>query len=272
MPTILDKIVSTKRDEVAAAKSARPLGEVKAALTGAPSVRDFVASLREHGPRLDDRGQPTGPMAVIAEVKKASPSAGIIRDDFDAVRFAQEYDAAGAACISVLTDEQYFQGHLQFMIDARSAITKPVIRKDFLIDPYQVYEARAAGADCVLLIAECLEQVMLKRLFELTYELGMHALIELYDEENLDRVLSLDPPLVGVNNRDLRTFTVDIGHSTRLRAQMPENVLFVSESGIRGGDETQALVNAGVGAVLVGETLMKADSIASKLHELALTA
>lgn len=265
MTTILDKIVATKRDEVAAAKSARPQVDVIAAMADAPPVRDFVESLRELGPRSD-----AGPMAVIAEVKKASPSAGIIREDFDAVAIAQAYDEAGAACVSVLTDEQYFQGSLNYLVDVRAAISRPVIRKDFLIDPYQVYEARAAGADCVLLIAECLEQSILERLFETTYELGMHALIELYDEENVERVLSVSPPLVGVNNRDLRTFTVDIGHSERLRMQMPDEVLFVSESGIRGGDETRQLAANGVGAVLVGETLMRADSIAEKLAELAL--
>lgn len=265
MPTVLDKIVATKREELASAVAARPLVEIQAAIADAPTVRDFVASLREHGPH-----SPSGPMAVITEVKKASPSAGIIREDFDHVAIAREYDTAGAACISVLTDEQYFQGSLQYLVDVRAAVTKPVIRKDFLIDPYQVYEARAAGADCVLLIAECLDQNMLRTLFETASELGMHCLIELYDEENVERVLALDPPLVGVNNRDLRTFTVDIGHSARLRQQMPADLLFVSESGIRGGDETRQLVGQGVGAVLVGETLMRAESIQAKLAELAL--
>lgn len=265
MSTILDKIVATKQDEVAAAKRTSPIEEVRAAMADAPPVRDFVESLRKHGPT-----GPSGPMAVIAEVKKASPSAGVIREDFDHVAIGKAYDAAGAACISVLTDEQYFQGSLSYMTEVRAAVAKPVIRKDFLIAPYQVFEARAAGADCVLLIAECLTQDQLVTLYETARELNMHCLIELYDEENVERVLSLSPPLVGVNNRDLRSFTVDIGHSARLRQQMPDDVLFVSESGIRGGDETRQLVGQGVAAVLVGETLMKADSIEAKLHELAL--
>lgn len=266
MATVLDKIVATKRDELTAAKTRRPLSELRAAVADAPPIRDFVASIREYGPQSG-----TSSIAVIAEVKKASPSAGVIREDFDHVAIAKEYDAAGAACVSVLTDEQYFQGALQYLIDVRAAITKPVIRKDFLIDPYQVYEARAAGADCVLLIAECLEQDRLVELFETAGELGMHCLIELYDEANVERVLSIEPPLVGVNNRDLRTFTVDINHSARLRKQMPDDVVFVSESGIRGGDETRQLVAGGISAVLVGETLMRAESIETKLRELALT-
>ena len=254
--TVLDRIVETKRAEVAALAGRRD--ELRAAARDAAPAEDFTAAIRS-----------APGMAVIAEVKKASPSAGVIREDFDPVAIATTYEAAGAACVSVLTDGPYFQGAIDDLVAVRAAVGLPVIRKDFVIDPVQINEARAAGADCVLLIAECLPGDELRRLYEAAGEAGIQTLIELYEEANVDRVLDLGPPLVGVNNRDLRTFTVDTNHSVRLRAMMPESVTFVSESGIRTGEETAMLRGSGVDAVLVGETLMRADDPAAKLRELA---
>jgi indole-3-glycerol phosphate synthase len=185
-------------------------------------------------------------MRVIAEVKKASPSAGIIRADFDAVRIAQAYERAGADCLSVLTDEHFFQGHLDYLVAVRAAVGLPVLRKDFLLDKYQVLEARAAGADCVLLIAECLDDCRMRELYFAARELEMDVLIELYEPENLDRVLKLEPDLVGVNNRNLRTFVTDLEHSVTLSRRVPGECVFVSESGIRTRGDVDRLLAAGM--------------------------
>lgn len=245
MPTILDKIVVTKRREIAAAKQARPLAELQAALADAPPPRDFFAAL----------DQP-GPIRLIAEVKKASPSKGIIRADFNPVEIAEIYQRHGASCISVLTDVEYFQGSLDYLQAVRAAIDLPVLRKDFILDTYQLLEARVAGADAVLLIAECLDDCNLRKLHNEAIELGMTPLVELYEPENLPRVLAAGATLIGVNNRDLRTFEVDLGHSLRLYEQVPEECLFVSESGIRSRADVERLQLAGVAAMLVGEQLM----------------
>lgn len=257
MPNILDKIVARKRDEIAAAKRQCPAKALEAQLAAAPPVRDFVAALT---------AQPG--MALIAEVKKASPSAGLIREEFDPVQIAGVYERHGAACISVLTDAEYFGGHLDDLRAVRQAVSVPVLRKDFLLDRYQVLEARAAGADCVLLIAECLDNEPLRDLFHYAAELGMHALIEIYQPNNLDRVLALDPPLVGVNNRNLKTFATDLEHTLRLASRVPAETLLVSESGIRSRDDVLRLEQAGVRAILVGETLMRAENVGAKVDEL----
>ncbi|QDT38427.1 indole-3-glycerol phosphate synthase TrpC [Stratiformator vulcanicus] len=257
MNTILDDIVRKKREEIASARAARPIAELEAVLRDAPAPRDFLASLQS---------APT--IGLIAEVKKASPSAGLIREDFDPVAIASTYAEHGASCISVLTDETFFQGHLDFLKAVRKAVEVPVLRKDFVLDRYQVVEARAAGADAVLLIAECLTDDALRSLYETICELGMHALVELYDLENLDRVLALDAPLVGINNRDLRTFVTDLEHSIALASKLPEGTLLVSESGIRTHNEVRRLQEAGCGAILVGETLMRADDIGAAVDEL----
>ncbi len=254
---VLEKIVQRKREEIEQAKSRRSLAELQTALPDAPPVRDFVAALRQ-----------PGVVSLIAEVKKASPSAGLIRADFDPVGIAEIYADHGAACISVLTDESFFQGHLDFLRDIRKAVSVPVLRKDFLLDPYQVVEARAAGADAVLLIAECLDDATLAKLYETTRELGMSALIELYEPENLDRVLRLNPDLVGVNNRDLKTFVTDLNHCLRLREQVPTETVFVGESGIRTREDVLRLQAAGVNAMLVGETLMRPDDIGAEVDKL----
>ena len=207
-------------------------------------------------------------MRLIAEVKKASPSKGIIRADFDPVAIAQCYEAAGASCLSVLTDREYFQGALEFLTQIRQHVRLPILRKDFIIDEYQVVEARAAGADAVLLIAECLSAERLDQLYQLIRQLGMHALIELYDSKNLPAVLATGSPLVGVNNRDLHTFVVDLNHTLRLKWQIPADRLLVAESGIASRADVELLERAGVGAMLVGESLMREPDIAAAVHAL----
>lgn len=257
MSDVLTRIVDHKRTEIEAARNRVSFEDLQGQLPGAPPIRDFVKSLRDHGP-----------VGLIAEVKKASPSAGLIRPDFDPVGIARAYEASGAACISVLTDEKFFQGHLDFLRAIRQEVSIPVLRKDFILDRYQILEGRVAGADCVLLIAECLTDAELADLYAYTRELGMHALIELYDPGNLPRVLKVAPELVGVNNRDLRTFKVDLGHSTRLRDQVPRSILFVSESGIERRSDVETLEAGSVEAILVGETLMRSADIGVKVREL----
>jgi len=257
MPTILDQIVATKRDEITAAKAAIPETELRAAIADAPPPRDFLAPLAAGGP-----------IKLIAEVKKASPSKGLIRADFDPVAIARTYQEHGAACISVLTDRPYFQGSLDYLRDVRAAVDLPVLRKDFLLDPYQLLEARAAGADAVLLIAECLSDAELHLLHEEANSLGMTPLVELYEPANLPRVLAAGARLIGVNNRDLRTFEVDLQHTIRLREQIPEECTLVGESGIRTRDDVLLLQEAGVNAMLVGESLMASDNIGAAVDAL----
>ncbi|GIW88133.1 MAG: indole-3-glycerol phosphate synthase [Isosphaeraceae bacterium] len=257
MATILDQIVASKRREVAVARARMPLEELEAQAVEAPPVRSFREALV--GP---------GPIRLIAEVKKASPSAGVIREDFDPVAIARAYQASGAACLSVLTDAPYFQGHLSHLARVRAAVVLPVLRKDFLIDEYQVVEARVAGADCVLLIAEILDEERLPRLLARARALGMDALVELHDAEQLDRVLAAGADLVGINNRDLRTFETDLEHTLRLRERVPAEVVLVSESGIRDRRDLERLEAAGVDAVLVGEALMRQGDIGAAVGAL----
>lgn len=257
MVNILDRIVETKRAEVAEARRRLPWEELEAQAAEAPPVRDFRGSLR--GP---------GPIRLIAEVKKASPSAGVIREGFDPIAIARAYQAHGADAISVLTDVPYFQGHLSYLARIRATVALPLLRKDFLIDEYQVVEARMAGADAVLLIAEILDDETMGRLLERAWSLGMEALVEIYEEENLDRVLSAGARVVGVNNRDLRSFRVDLEHSFRIRERVPSDVVFVSESGIRDRRDVERLEEAGVDAILVGETLMRQPEIGRAVEEL----
>lgn len=257
MSTILDQILATKREEVAAARIARPLAELQQLVDQAPPVRDFFEALA---------GSP--PMRLIAEVKKASPSKGLIRADFDPVKIASIYEQHGASCISVLTDQQYFQGHLDYLTAVRRAVHIPVLRKDFIIDPYQLFEARAAGADAVLLIAECLDDCQLRSLHNQTIELGMTPLVELYDPENLPRVLETGASLIGINNRDLRSFATDLHHTVRLRSHIPADRIVVGESGIDSRDDVLLLAAAGVNAILVGESLMRQQDIGAAVQRL----
>jgi indole-3-glycerol phosphate synthase len=255
--TILDEIVASKRDEVAEQRRQRPLEELLEQLTLAPPVRDFRGSLA--GP---------GPIRLIAEIKKASPSAQVIRADFDPVAVARIYQDRGASCLSVLTDAPYFQGSLTHLTSVRAAVAIPLLRKDFLIDDYQVVQARAAGADAILLIAEILDDATLARLLELARSLGMAALVELHDAANLPRVLASGADLVGINNRDLRHFVTDIEHTLRLRDQVPPEVVLVSESGISTRQHVERLESAGVSAILVGESLMRAADIGRAVDRL----
>ena len=255
--TILDEIIQHKRREIASARARTPIAELQAQLPDAPPVRGFLSAL-----------QAAAAPALIAEVKKASPSAGIIREDFDPIAIAQTYEKAGAACLSVLTDERFFQGHLNFLKQIRQVVQIPVMRKEFVIDRYQILEARVAGADAVLLIAECLNDAELNDLYLYIRELGMDALIELYDAENAARVLATGTKLAGINNRDLRTFQTSLNHTYELQRSIPGDVLLVSESGIRTHEDIANLRAAGVGAVLVGETLMRQPDITLAVHNL----
>lgn len=250
MPTILDKIVATKRDEIAAAKHAKSAAELHAALPDAPPVRDFFDALSGGGP-----------IRLIAEVKKASPSKGLIREDFRPIEIATIYEQHGASCISVLTDRPYFQGSLDYLREIRSATDTPLLRKDFILDPYQLLEARVAGADAVLLIAECLDDDSLKKLHEETLKLGMTPLVECYEPANLPRVLEIGAELIGVNNRDLRTFQTDLHHTVRMRERVGQNCVLVGESGIHSRADVELLQSAGVNAILVGESLMASPDI-----------
>jgi indole-3-glycerol phosphate synthase len=258
MTTILDKILATKINEIDAAKKSVALETLKQQISELPKPRDFAAAIRT------GRGR----VRLIAEVKKASPSAGLIRADFDPVQIARSYASAGAACISVLTDEHYFQGHLEYLSQIREIVDLPLLRKDFIVDPYQVYEARAAGADCILLIAECLTPPELITLHELSCSLGMQTLIELYDRDNLPAVLKTGGQIIGINNRDLRTFVTDLEHTIRLRAEIPPDRIVVGESGIRTPADVSRLAQAGVDAMLVGESLMRNDNIENAVNKL----
>ncbi|MEX2171358.1 MAG: indole-3-glycerol phosphate synthase TrpC [Pirellulales bacterium] len=257
MPTILDKIVAAKRTEIERAKSARPASELRAQLADAPPSRNFFAALAA-----------AGPIKLIAEVKKASPSAGIIRSNFDPVAIAQTYAAHGVTCLSVLTDEQFFQGSLDYLRAIRAAVDLPVLRKDFILDSHQLLEARVAGADAVLLIAECLDDCNLRKLFNEACELGLTPLVELYEPANLSRVLAAGATLIGVNNRNLHTFEVDLAHTLRIKAEMPEDCVLVGESGIKTRADVQRLEVAGVDAILVGESLMREPDIGAAVDRL----
>lgn len=245
MSNILDKIVSVKRKEVETAIRERPMRDVMRAADTAQPALDFLAPLRN-----------SGSIRLIAEVKKASPSKGVLRSDFDPVAIAQAYEQGGASCISVLTDVQFFQGSLDYLSAIRAAVKLPLLRKDFIIHPYQIFEARAHGADAILLIAECLTRQELKGLQQLTRELGMQALIELYLPANLDNVLNTGTELIGVNNRDLTTFEVDLNRTIKLRKVIPENCIVVGESGIATRDDALRLQASNVQAMLVGESLV----------------
>jgi indole-3-glycerol phosphate synthase len=255
--TILDKIIAATRHTIARDRSLVSDAELEAQLPDLAACRDFHAALA-----AGDRVQ------LIAEVKRASPSAGLIRADFDPVTIAQCYQRGGAACISVLTDEPFFQGSLAYLHQIRAAVDLPLLRKDFIIDRYQLLQARAAGADCVLLIAECLSAVELRALQEQATELGLQTLIELYDSENLAAVLATATTMVGINNRNLHTFETSLEHTIDLCQDIPADRLVVGESGIRTHADLQRLAAAGVKAVLVGESLMRRDDIVAATRQL----
>ena len=259
MSDILQRILATKAQEVTAGKVRTPLQEVRAATADLPAPRGFarrMCSLAASGP------------AVIAEIKKASPSAGVIRADFQPHRIAQSYAAGGAACLSILTDKAYFHGANEYLQEARRACDLPLLRKDFLIDPWQVYESRVFGADCILLIVAALDSARLQELDGLAHETGLDVLVEVHDEAELEQALKTGATLIGVNNRDLRTFRTDLGVSERLRALIPQPRIMVAESGIHTRQDVQRLQQADIHAFLVGEAFMRAADPGSALQSL----
>ena len=250
MSDILDRIVEVKRVEVAAAKAARSLSSLRDEATSRHDLRGFEAALRAR--------MSAGRAAVIAEVKKASPSKGVLREDFRPADIAASYERGGAACLSVLTDVQFFQGSAAYLQQARAACALPVLRKDFMIDPYQVVEARAMGADCILLIAACLSDAQMAELEACALELGLAVLVEVHDGDELDRALRLKTPLLGINNRNLKTFEVTLDTTIGLLPRVPADRLLVTESGILNRDDVQRMRAARVHAFLVGEAFMRA--------------
>jgi indole-3-glycerol phosphate synthase len=250
MSDILDRILARKVEEIAERNARVPLAELIARCADLPDTRGFAAAIEA---KIE-----AGVSAVIAEVKKASPSKGVIRADFDPASIARSYERGGAACLSVLTDADFFQGHEDFLRQARTACALPVLRKDFTVDAYQVYEARAIGADCILLIVAALDDEALLDLSLLAAELDLDVLIEVHDEEELERALEIPAPLIGVNNRDLRTFEVSLDTSVALRARAPADRILVSESGIATSEDIARLRGIGIDAFLVGETFMRA--------------
>jgi indole-3-glycerol phosphate synthase len=260
MSDILNKIVAVKHEEIAAAKKKISLETIRADAESRVLTRDFEGALRAK--------IAAGQAAVIAEVKKASPSKGVLREDFIPADIAQSYAEHGAACLSVLTDRQFFQGQPDFLKQARASCELPVLRKDFMVDPYQVFEARAMGADCILLIAACLDDAQMADLEAIARSLDMAVLVEVHDGAELDRALRLKTPLVGVNNRNLRSFEVSLATTLDLLPRVPADRLLVTESGIQGVADVQTLRAAGVHAFLVGEAFMRAPDPGAALTSL----
>ncbi len=258
--TILDTIIDYKHTEVTERRSYKPLVEwVQYRAKNNPPPRDFVAALQTPN---------VGPVTLIAEVKKASPSAGIIRADFDPVAIAKAYEANGASCLSVLTDEKFFQGHDDYLKSAREAVTLPVLRKDFVVNDWQIYEARALGADAVLLIVAALTPTQIADYQAIAYELGMAALVEVHTESEMEVALEAKSKLIGINSRNLNTFVTDLGTVERLAAMVPEGVMLVAESGLKTPADVQRVADAGAKAILVGETLMRSPDIGAATRAL----
>jgi indole-3-glycerol phosphate synthase len=247
---ILDKIVAVKREEVAAASAKKPLALVRADAESRVLTRDFVGAMRAK--------IAAGQAAVIAEIKKASPSKGVLRADFIPADIAQTYAEHGAACLSVLTDKQFFQGQVDYLKQARASCPLPVLRKDFMVDAYQIYESRAMGADAILLIAACLDDAQMKDFEAIALGLDMAVLVEVHDATELERALKLKTPLVGINNRNLKTFEVSLDTTLTLKREVPADRLLVCESGIHTRDDVLRMAAAGVNAFLVGEAFMRA--------------
>ncbi|SRR5581483_3874989 len=260
MSDILEKILAVKREEVAQAKRAKPLAAMRAEAEAMDAPRDFLGALRAK--------IAAGWPAVIAEIKKASPSRGVLRNDFDPAAIAASYASHGAACLSVLTDARFFQGHPDYLRQARAACALPALRKDFAIDPYQVYEARALGADCILLIVAALDDAQMVELETIARALGMAALVEIHDARELARALKLSSPLLGINNRNLRTFDTRLETTLDLLDDIPASKLVVTESGILGRADVERMRAAGVHGFLVGEAFMRAADPGAALSEL----
>lgn len=259
-PTILKKIIERKHQEVQERKSRVPLAHLEAEVVNMPTTRGFVAAIRS---KVENNTA-----AVIAEIKKASPSKGVIREDFKPDVIAKDYEAAGAACLSVLTDIDFFQGADRYLREAREAVALPVIRKDFMVDPYQIVESRVLGADCVLLIVSALNKDELESLNRLALSLGLDVLVEVHSKEELDLALSLPNTLIGINNRNLHTFEVSLDTTYSLLPFIPDGKIVVTESGILQRDNVAEMQAKGVNSFLVGESFMRADSPGEKLKEL----
>ena len=260
MADILQRIVETKRGEIRAARAAVPLAQMQRRARKAPPVRDFVGALRGK----IAAGRP----AVIAEAKRASPSKGLLRENFDPVAIARSYERGGAACLSVLTDREYFQGAPEHLAAARGACALPVLRKDFVVDPYQVFESRAMGADCILLIAAVLDLAAMRELENTAFALGMAVLVEVHDGAELEQALQLGTPLVGINNRDLRSFETRLEATLELMPRVPAPRIVVTESGVTEKQSVVRLWDAGVRAFLVGEAFMRAENPGEELKRL----
>ncbi len=260
MSDILEKILAVKRAEIVAAIKSQPQEALQRAIENAGAPRDFVGALRAK--------LAAGLPAVIAEIKKASPSKGVLRSDFDPVAIARSYAEHGAACLSVLTDVQFFQGSREYLVQARASSGLPVLRKDFIVDPYQVFEARAMGADCILLIVAALDDSTMAALERLAHDLHMAVLVEAHDQHEFERALALRTPMIGINNRNLRTFETRLETTLDLIEKLPRDKLLVTESGILSANDVQRLRAAGVEAFLVGEAFMRASDPGRALAQL----
>ena len=262
-PDILLKILATKKQEIAERSAKKSLNTLIETAKNALAIRPFVGALQA--------SVAAGKPAIISEIKKASPSKGVMREHFIPDEIAKSYQQGGASCLSVLTDKDYFQGSEAYLQAARQACTLPVLRKDFTIDPYQIYEARAVGADCILLIVSALQDTQMAELYSLATELGMDALIEVHDEQELERALKIDAPLVGINNRNLRTFETDLQTTIRMLDNIPSDKLIVTESGIHTLEDVALMREHQVNTFLVGEAFMRADNPGNELKKLFFT-
>jgi indole-3-glycerol phosphate synthase len=264
MSDTLTKITADTAKHVAKCKAARPLAEVEKAAKAADKPRGFAAALR--------KAIAAGRYGLIAEIKKASPSKGLIRPDFDPPSLARAYEKGGASCLSVLTDEPYFQGKDEFLVQARAATGLPVLRKDFMIDPYQIVEARALGADCVLLIMACLEDAQAADLARLAHRWGMDVLVEVHDGAEVDRALNIESDLIGVNNRNLKTLSVDLKTTEELAPKVPQDRLLVAESGLGSPADLARMARVGARAFLIGESFMRKPDVEAAVREILVKA